>query len=497
MEGLRNVIGLRRESKNYWERRVGITPPHVAMLVARGIKVLVQPSTTRCYADIEFEKVGGIVREDLSEAQVIIGIKEVPIYELLPNRTYLFFSHTLKAQSYNMPLLDALLEKNIRLIDHECIKNESGRLVAFGTFAGNAGVIDFFQGLGQYLIMKKLSNPFIYERFSYMYYTLQEGLDNIKKMGNFIKVNGLPNGLDPMIWGITGNGRCAVGALQVLVNFPHQILAPEDLENFNPGPEAKNQIYIVTFETKHLYRRISDGGFDRAEFGNETEKYRSVFKERYADKLSVIVNCVYFERKYPKLLTVEDMRRGTGRLLGICDISCDWKGSIEICRKFTTPEDPFFLYMPEDDRIYKLSREHVENSILYHSMDFLPSELPRDASQHFSNKLFEYVIELANEDPNPPFEQLTLSPDIKNGMMTCHGKMTPRFEYVTKLRKENEVKEKMEVEFSFDDQVSKIVKDCPELVSDLKNAYFYQEISNESKKTILKLAEMFKKQLSQ
>lgn len=493
MEGCRNVIGLRRESKNYWERRVGIVPEHVAKLISMGIKVLVQPSMTRCFTDIEFTNVGAEIREDLSEAQLIIGIKEVPIPELIPNRTYMFFSHTLKAQSYNMGLLDALLNMNIRHIDHECIKNSQGRLVAFGTFAGNAGVIDFLQGLGKYLLMRGLGNPFLYERFSYMYYSLEEALANIRKIGKIIEKEGIPQELRPMIWGIVGTGRCAVGSIEVLVNFPHKFITPEQLEGIEDSEESKTHIYIVQFGTKDLYQRVEDGGFDREEYRSQPEKYKSVFKDKFCNRLSVIVNCLYYESKHPKILTVEDFRAGTGRLLGICDISCDYMGSIEICRKFTTPEDPFFLYNAQDDRIYTLVQEHVRDSLLYHSMDFLPSELPRDASNHFSNKLFDFVVELARDDPNIPFEQQNLNPDLKNGIMTCHKKLTPNFEYITELRKKNEELEEIQkssqkTEQTSSEIIAKIVKNCPELVSDIKNALYHQEMCQESKDAIIKIA---------
>jgi alpha-aminoadipic semialdehyde synthase len=490
MEGHKNVIGLRRESKNYWERRVGLTPVHVSMLTKLGIKILVQPSTTRCFSDIEFEKAGAEISEDLSEAQLIIGIKEVPVSDLLPNRTYMFFSHTLKAQPYNMPLLDALIDKNIRLIDYECIKNDEGRLVAFGTFAGNAGVIDFLQGLGKFLLMRKINNPFLYERFSYMYYTLSEALESVKIIGKIISTEGLPTGLEPMIWGITGTGRCSEGALQVLKNFPHKIITPEDLNNFNLSDEDKRQIYIVIFGTNHMYARISDGEFDRNEFRSSPHLYKSVFKEKYAGKLSIIVNCIYYENKYPKLLRTEDFVDGVGKLIGICDVSCDLRGGIEICRKFTTPEEPFFLYKPQEDRIYKLAQENAENSILYHSMDFLPSELPRDASQHFSNKIFDYVIELAKDDASVPYEALSISDEIKNAMMTCHGKLTPLYEYIIDLRKIKERDTVTQNTYSISQEIADVVSKCPELVSDLQNACFYQEISEESKEAIIKLAEL-------
>jgi alpha-aminoadipic semialdehyde synthase len=492
MEGTKNVIGLRRESKNYWERRVGLVPDHVASLVQMGIRVIVQPSMTRCFTDTEFLRAGGEINEDLSEAQLIIGIKEVPIHELLPNRTYMFFSHTLKGQSYNMPLLDALLSKNIRHIDHECIKNAQGRLVAFGTFAGNAGVIDFIQGLGKYLLMRGLANPFLYERFSYMYYSLEEAFENIRKIGKIIESQGIPSVLRPMVWGITGTGRCAEGALAALVNLPHKIISPDQLETLEESEESREVIYIVQFGTKDMYCRVNDGGFDRDEYRKQPELYRSVFKEKFSDKLAVIVNCIYYEEKYPKILTVNDLQQGTGKLLGVCDISCDYLGSVEICRKFTTPEDPFFLYNPSDNRIYTLVQENAKNSILYHSMDFLPSELPRDASNHFSNKLFDYVVELAADDANTPFEDLQLNPDIKNGIMTCHGKLTPNFEYITELRRKNEEAAKsVKVENkSISEIIGKIVDDCPELVSDIRNAAYHQEMCPESKEAILRIAKL-------
>jgi alpha-aminoadipic semialdehyde synthase len=116
------IVGIRREDKNKWERRVALTPKEVEQLVKDGIKVIVQPSSNRCYANDEFETVGAIIQEDLTDADVIFGVKEVPISELLPEKTYLFFSHTIKAQEYNMDLLDALLGKKIRMVDYECIR---------------------------------------------------------------------------------------------------------------------------------------------------------------------------------------------------------------------------------------------------------------------------------------------------------------------------------------------------------------------------------------
>jgi len=161
MESSVGTIAILRECKNKWERRCSITPYEVKELVTKGIKVLVQPSTTRCFTEDEFEEAGAIIQEDVSGADVIFGVKEVPIDNLIPNKTYFFFSHTIKAQPYNMPLLDELLARNIRMVDFEriCEKPVPGkqaeRLVAFGRYAGIAGAFDFIRGIGEYLLEKK------------------------------------------------------------------------------------------------------------------------------------------------------------------------------------------------------------------------------------------------------------------------------------------------------------------------------------------------------
>lgn len=153
-----HTIGILRECKNKWERRVALTPNEVKQIVAMGIRVLVQSSSNRCYSDDQFEDAGAIIQDDMNEASVIFGVKEVPVPELIANKTYFFFSHTIKAQPYNMGLLDQLLELKIRMVDYECIREKPQpgvvpqRLVAFGRYAGIAGAFDFLRGIGEYLL---------------------------------------------------------------------------------------------------------------------------------------------------------------------------------------------------------------------------------------------------------------------------------------------------------------------------------------------------------
>lgn len=226
MEGSKSpkTIGIVREIKSKWERRCALTPREVVVLVKEGLRVLVQPSPSRCYTDEEFIEVGAEIVEDLSPCDVIFGVKEVPIENLLPGKTYFFFSHTIKAQEYNMPLLDAMLEKRIRMIDYECIREKApaegssvaNRLVAFGRYAGIAGAFDFFRGIGEFMLQKKLQTPFIFLGSTYMYEDYDAMKLALTSVARNIAKSGTPKQYSPMVFAVTGTGRVAQGILEVL-----------------------------------------------------------------------------------------------------------------------------------------------------------------------------------------------------------------------------------------------------------------------------------------
>lgn len=199
-------LGIRREDKNRWERRVPLAPYHVKELIAKGIAVYVQPSNLRVFADDEYRNVGAIVQEDLSPANTIIAVKEVPPEKLLADKTYMFFSHTIKAQPSNMPMLDSIIEKNIRLIDYEKITDAKGtRLVRFGKFAGFAGMIDMLRILGERLLVLGFSTPFLNIGYSHMYPRLDDAKRAVVALGEEIKRVGLPRALTPMTFVFTGS----------------------------------------------------------------------------------------------------------------------------------------------------------------------------------------------------------------------------------------------------------------------------------------------------
>jgi alpha-aminoadipic semialdehyde synthase len=178
--------------------------------------VIVQPSTLRTFADSMYEQAGAEIAEDLSQCSTILAVKEVPIELLHEDRTYVFFSHTLKAQHYNMPLLDALLEKKIRLIDYESIVDDNGsRLVRFGKFAGFAGMIDTLHAMGDRLLAKQHSTPFLHVGMSYVYSSVAAAKQAVKAAGEEIASFGLPAEFAPMTFVFTSKGNVSQGALEV------------------------------------------------------------------------------------------------------------------------------------------------------------------------------------------------------------------------------------------------------------------------------------------
>ena len=202
-------IGIRREDKSVWERRVALTPSNVRTILQKNpkIRIIVQPSQTRIFTDKEYLENGAEINEDLTPCSLIVGVKEVGIPYLIPKKAYMFFSHVIKGQPYNMPLLDCILEKKISLFDYEKITDEQGRrLVAFGEFAGIAGTIDFLSGLGLLLIKRQISTPFLNIDVSYKYLNLEDAKKDIKKVGAKIQKEKIPNELIPLVFAVTGTG---------------------------------------------------------------------------------------------------------------------------------------------------------------------------------------------------------------------------------------------------------------------------------------------------
>jgi saccharopine dehydrogenase (NAD+, L-lysine forming) len=431
---MNKTIGIRHEDKYVMERRVAITPMHAEKLINKGIEIIIEESPKRIFKHDEFENSGAKIVQSLKSAPVIFGVKEMPSSFFEEGKTYVFFSHVIKGQSYNMPMLNALMEKKCSLIDYEKIENEEGkRLIFFGKFAGLAGAINSLWSLGQRLKARNLSNPFENLKQAYRYNSLYEAKEAISAAGQEIALNGLPEELCPMVVGFTGYGNVATGAQEIINLLPSIEITPQQLIDPSFSKTAKNIIYKVTFREKDL-SRLKDGSekFDLQHYYSHPELYENQF-EQYIPHLSVLLNCMYWDKRYPRIVTKDFLEilygKGEPKLKVIGDITCDPDGSIECTHKGTEIEDPVFTYDPLS-RIPTMGFEG--NGILVMAVDILPSELPRESSVAFGDALMPYVKSIAEANYDESFEKLQLPGPIKKALIVHKGRLTPSFEYISK-----------------------------------------------------------------
>jgi alpha-aminoadipic semialdehyde synthase len=442
-----NAIGIRREDKNRWERRTPLTPTHVEALVKQGVSVFVQPSTLRIFPDAEYSRAGAHVQEDLTPASVILAVKEVPIHKLIPKRTYCFFSHTIKAQEYNMPLLDAILENHIRLIDYERIVDATGkRLVRFGHYAGYAGMIDFFHCLGNRLLAMGYSSPFLHVGYTHMYVDLDYARAAVTAIGKEIEQAGLPRALGPLVFTFTGSGSVSRGARDIFELLPHRWVHPRDLPALVESKSFDNHVVYGVMATSDNIVRLRDPEqhdkpLDKAHYYANPELYESTFAQTIAPYTSVLVNCLYWDQRYPRLLTSQQAehlaRSRRSRLIGLADLSADRGGSVEFMQRLTTIDHPYYVY--DVERQVASDDIASERGVLILSVDNLPTEIPFEASKYFGDSLLPFIKNLAASDGSLPFaDQTDLAPELRTAVITSQGELTPAYKYIADFRRRNE-----------------------------------------------------------
>ena len=429
-----HCVGIRREDKSVWERRVPLTPADARMLREReGIEVRVQPSPTRVITAEEFRKAGVEVDEDLSPCPVILGVKEIPKALLERGKTYVMFSHTAKAQPYNMAMLGALMDLGCTLIDYERIADDVGRrLIFFGRHAGLAGMVETLWALGRRLAWEGVPNPLTDLRHSYEYADLAAVKEAVHRVGKRIRHKGLPQAVVPLTVGVAGYGNVAKGAFEILNELPLQEIEPGELSALVGGGTASaNVVYKVVFKEEHTVEPVDAGhAFDLQEFFTHPELYRGVF-ERYVPFLTVLVNCVYWEAKYPRLLTKAFLRRhfaeGTPRLRVIGDISADIEGAVECDTHTTEADNPVYVFDPATGE----TADGVAGAgPVVMAVDILPTELPRDSSIDFSRALAELIPALVGADYSVSFAELVLPPELKRAVIVHRGELTPDYRYL-------------------------------------------------------------------
>lgn len=429
------IIGLRREDKNPWERRVPLIPTHVRELVRReSLEVLVQTSSIRIFPDADYEREGARVVKRLESCPIIFAVKEIPLNVLEKGKVYIFFSHTIKGQPANMPMLQKILDLECTLIDYERIVDENGRrLVFFGKQAGQAGMIDTLWAYGQRLSYLGVKTPISMIKQAFQYPSLIAAKEEISRVGWAIKNKGLAPSEVPLICGFAGYGRVSHGAQEIFDLLPFEDIDPVDIEAFVKSKNfSSSTTYKSVFEEKHMVEPISeDSPFELQDYYHNPQKYRPVF-ERYLPFLSILVNGIYWDPHYPRFVTKRYLKElwtkeESPKLRVIGDITCDVDGSIEPTVHATSPDNPIFVYDPIENDVKDGGKGR---GVVIMAVDNLPAEISLESSIFFSHSLLPLVRGIADADFAAEFEDSQLPDSIKKATIVFRGKFTPEYEYM-------------------------------------------------------------------
>lgn len=431
-------IGIRKEDKNIWEARVPLVPAQVASLIAEGIEVVVQSSDTRVFPDQQYRDAGATIVSEVPESPVLFAVKEIPTRLITPDRTYLYFAHVIKGQPHNMDMLRRLLDSGSTLIDYERIMDDEGRrLIFFGRHAGLAGMIDSLWALGQRLQLEGYDTPFARILQAKDYPNLSTAMAGVRQAGEALVQTDLPAELTPMVFGFAGYGHVSKGAQEILNLLPHSEIDPEELMGLDPGTPG---LIKVVFAEQHMAKPLdSTRSFELQDYYQHPEHYRGDFA-RFVPYLTVLINCIYWTKKYPRLVTRELLHGlyGAGRkpqLRVIGDISMDIEGAIECSLQAADSGHPVYVYLPDEDRI-ELGVEGHGPVVL--AVDNLPCELPVESSRDFGEALLPFIKSVASADYAVAFEELDLPPAIKRAVIAHRGRLTPDYEYLQEYLNQRE-----------------------------------------------------------
>ncbi len=433
---MKNAIGIRLEDKNRWERRTPLVPGDVAGLLGLGVAVRLQKSPVRAFSEDEYAGAGAEIAESLGGTGIVLGIKEMPEGSFEPGGVYAFFSHTIKGQKHNMGMLRTIMKRKCTLIDYEKITDDAGRrLIFFGNWAGLAGMIDTLWALGRRLLAMGVETPFAAIEQAWKYPDAAAAKEAVSRAGAALRKKGLPKALSPAVFAFLGYGNVSRGAQEIFDLLKCEEIGPPEI-----GPLARRskppvrKVFKAIFKESDLVEPAVPGAkFELGDYFANPGKYRSKFAGHLPD-LTAIVNCVYWDARYPRFVTVSDLRRlfeaGEPRLKVIGDISCDVGGSIEATVKTTTPDNPVFVFNPADGG----ATDGVEgDGVVILAVDNLPCELPRESSSEFSKALRDFVPALARADFGADFEALNLPEPVKRAVVVHKGELTPAFKYMEKF----------------------------------------------------------------
>jgi len=386
------------------------------------------------FSDEGFKREGVIVSEDLSACSIVLAVKEIPEDFFLDERVYVFFSHTIKGQPHNMPMLRRMVERRATLIDYERILDDKGRrLVFFGRQAGLAGMIDTLWALGRRLLQEGIESPFAHVRQTIHYASLVEAEEEIRRVGWEIEEKGLAPSLAPLVVGLAGYGHVSQGVQEILGLLPFEEVSPGEVKDlFKKKPYSKNKIYKTVFKEEHLVcPKPGHPGFNLQDYYQNPQNYRPVL-EGYLPYLTVLVNAIYWAPQYPRFVTKKALKKlweeeKTPRLRVIGDITCDIDGSIECTVRSTDPANPVFTYDPEKDEAVD---GFAGRGPVVMAVDNLPAEIALESSVFFSQTLKPFIPGLLGANYRGEFEHSGLPPELKRATILYRGNFTPDYAYM-------------------------------------------------------------------
>jgi len=386
------AIGIIKEGKTPADNRVALTPAQCRWLLHHiQCSITVEPSEGRCFSDVEYQRAGAVLSHDLSHCDVLLGIKEVPVSQLIPNKTYLFFSHTKKQQPYNKKLMQTMVANNITLIDYECLEHEDGqRVLGFGFFAGVVGAHNGIYAYGKRHDLFDLGR--VYQCRDYR--ALINSYFGLK--------------LPPIKIAVTGSGRVAHGIVEVMNLMDVQEVEPEEYVQ-----RSFTYPVYVHLKGKDLYLRKSDGGYNRSEFHEQAHLYECCFST-YLPHTDVLMNGVYWDSKVPRLFELQHMQAPDFKLRTIADITDDAHGSVPCNLGDATIEDPIYgVHLQTGEKLPAFDKHGVDVM----AVGNLPNELPRDASRYFGQQLIKFVFNDIISGGSDLLDRATI---LKNGQLTPH-----------------------------------------------------------------------------
>ncbi|RKF04558.1 alanine dehydrogenase/PNT-like protein [Tenacibaculum lutimaris] len=392
-------FGIIKERKNPPDRRVVFSPEKLQEFKKQfpQAEIVVESSNIRVFSDKAYKNAGFEVTNDVSDCDVLLGVKEVPVDELIPNKKYFFFSHTIKKQPYNRKLLKAMLEKNIEMFDHETIVQENGaRLIGFGRYAGLVGAYNGFRALG-----------------------LREGLFNLPKVETLADLDAVKAELDKISLPnikilLTGTGKVAKGAQEILDHLKIKQVS----DALYLTSEFTEPVYCIADVMEYAKRKDGKVG-DKFEFYKDPTGYESNFMS-YAKQTDFFIAGHFYGDGAPYLFTREDAKHPEFRIKYVADISCDIDGPVASTLRASTIADPIYGYNPETESEIDYKDE---KAITVMAVDNLPCELPKDASEGFGEMFLEHVI--------PAFYNNDKDGILARSKMTTNtGKLTERYAYL-------------------------------------------------------------------